>query len=260
MATLYTKVKLYLEANSKTWEDEQNNIALQNDGDGDYIHTWSVDGLDKPTDSQLASYDSAGDTAETNAGIDADIIEIAGFPLEVSPDSKPQSDSKFSVNYNLSLTQNLNNPRGDAINYFLAAATTYQSRFTQFDQRSFVFGLNSRLDVEEGRLGLLKNPSVTPSFTRIQVYLSGKALLESNAFSVSHSGSLANGSVFEYGFNVDKRNFIGLDAKSGYRYGAFVNNTFNPSTAGVGTQSITLKLDGNVLCENWKFQKPNVFN
>ena len=30
-------------------------------------------------------------------------------------------------------------------------------------------------------------------------------------------------------------------------------------TAGVGTQSITLKLDGNVLCENWKFQNPNVF-
>ena len=73
MATLYTKVKLYLEANSKTWEAEQNNIALQNDsdGNGDYIKTWSVDGLDKPTDSQLASYDSAGDTAETNAGIDA---------------------------------------------------------------------------------------------------------------------------------------------------------------------------------------------
>ena len=43
----------------------------------------------------------------------------------------------------------------------------------------------------------------------------------------SHSGSLSNGSVFEYGFNVDKRNFIGLDAKSGYRYGTFVNNTFN---------------------------------
>ena len=73
MATLHTKVKLYLEANSKTWEAEQNNIALQNDsdGNGDYIKTWSVDGLSKPTDSQLASYDSAGDTAETNAGIDA---------------------------------------------------------------------------------------------------------------------------------------------------------------------------------------------
>ena len=73
MASLYTKVKLYLEANSKTWDAEQDNIILQNDsdGNGDYIHTWSVDGLDKPTDSQLASYDSAGDTAETNAGIDA---------------------------------------------------------------------------------------------------------------------------------------------------------------------------------------------
>ena len=28
-------------------------------------------GLDKPTDSQLASYETAGNTAETNAGIDA---------------------------------------------------------------------------------------------------------------------------------------------------------------------------------------------
>ena len=71
MATLHTKVKLYLEANSKTWDAEENNIILQNDGDGDYIKTWSVDGLTQPTDSQLASYDSAGDTAETNDGIDA---------------------------------------------------------------------------------------------------------------------------------------------------------------------------------------------
>ena len=72
MASLYTKVKLYLEANSKTWEAEEDNITLQNDsdGNGDYIKTWSVDGLTQPTDSQLASYDSAGDTAETNAGID----------------------------------------------------------------------------------------------------------------------------------------------------------------------------------------------
>ena len=71
MAILYTKVKLYLEANSKTWDAEKDNILLQNDGSGDYIKTWSVDGLSEPTDSQLASYDTAGDTAETNAGIDA---------------------------------------------------------------------------------------------------------------------------------------------------------------------------------------------
>ena len=72
MATLYTKVKLYLEANSKTWDAEKDNIILKNDshGNGDYIDTWSVDGLNKPTDSELASYNSAGDTAESNAIID----------------------------------------------------------------------------------------------------------------------------------------------------------------------------------------------
>ena len=37
MATLNTKVKKYLEANSKTWDAEKNNIVLQNDGSEDYI-------------------------------------------------------------------------------------------------------------------------------------------------------------------------------------------------------------------------------
>ena len=63
MANLYTKTKLYLEANSKTWDDTK--VSLQNDGSGDYIKTWTYDGLEKPNDSQIASYDSAGDTAET---------------------------------------------------------------------------------------------------------------------------------------------------------------------------------------------------
>ena len=69
MATLYTKVKLYLEDNSKTFQEEDDNIILRNDGSGDYIHTWNVSGLAKPNDSQLASYDSAGDTEETNVGV-----------------------------------------------------------------------------------------------------------------------------------------------------------------------------------------------
>ena len=71
MASLYTKTKLYLESNSKTWESEEENIRLQNDGDGDYIHTWNVSGLTKPTAEQLASYETAANAAETNAGIDA---------------------------------------------------------------------------------------------------------------------------------------------------------------------------------------------
>ena len=66
MAQLYTKVKLYLEANSKTWEAEKDNIRLQNDGSGDYINTWNVSGLSKPTDTQLNSYETAGNTEEAN--------------------------------------------------------------------------------------------------------------------------------------------------------------------------------------------------
>ena len=66
MAQLYTKIKKYLEANSKTWDAEQNNINLQNDGSGDYIRSWSIDGIAKPTDEQLASYNSSATTEENN--------------------------------------------------------------------------------------------------------------------------------------------------------------------------------------------------
>ena len=68
MARLITKIKKYLEDNSKTWETERDNIDVRNesDGNGDYIHTWSVSGLNKPTNSQLASYETASNTEESN--------------------------------------------------------------------------------------------------------------------------------------------------------------------------------------------------
>jgi len=72
MASLSTKVKLYCEANSKV-ANFGTNVTLQNDldGKGDYIKSWSVDGLTKPTDSQLASYDTAGNTEEKNGAVRA---------------------------------------------------------------------------------------------------------------------------------------------------------------------------------------------
>ena len=66
MASLYTKVKKYLEANSKTWDAEQDNIKLQNDGSGDFIKIWSVSGLAEPTDEQLTTYNSSATTEESN--------------------------------------------------------------------------------------------------------------------------------------------------------------------------------------------------
>jgi len=68
MASLSTKVKLYIEANSATWDRKK--VSLQNDGDGngDYIKTWTYS-FTKPTDSQIASYETAGNTAETLSGV-----------------------------------------------------------------------------------------------------------------------------------------------------------------------------------------------
>ena len=64
MSMLYTKVKLYLEANSKIWDSTK--VSLENDGSGDYIKSWTYDGLAKPSDSQIASYETAGNTEESN--------------------------------------------------------------------------------------------------------------------------------------------------------------------------------------------------
>ena len=66
MAQLNTKIKLYLEANSKTWDNTK--VFLQDDGDGAYIKSWGYD-IAEPNDSQLASYNTAGNTAETLAGV-----------------------------------------------------------------------------------------------------------------------------------------------------------------------------------------------
>jgi len=63
MASLFTKTKLYIEANSSTWDSTK--VSLQNDGSGDYIKTWTYS-FDKPNDSKIAEYETAGNTEESN--------------------------------------------------------------------------------------------------------------------------------------------------------------------------------------------------
>ena len=65
MAQLYKKIELYLKANSKTWDDTKVSLQNNSDGNGDFIASWSYDGLAQPTAEQIASYESAGNTAET---------------------------------------------------------------------------------------------------------------------------------------------------------------------------------------------------
>ena len=78
MATLNTKVKKYLEANSKTWDAEKNNIVFQNDGSGDYIKSWNVSDLNKPTDAQLSAVEDDADKMERNGNVDATRINTYG--------------------------------------------------------------------------------------------------------------------------------------------------------------------------------------
>ena len=71
MAQLSTKIKEYLKANSVNTVDFTKDVLLQDDGQGAYIKEWNISGVAKPSDSDLASYDAAATTAESNATVDA---------------------------------------------------------------------------------------------------------------------------------------------------------------------------------------------
>ena len=65
MAQLSTKIKLYAAANGVASVDFENNVKLQDDGQGVYIKEWNLD-IAKPTDAQLDAYETAGNTEEAN--------------------------------------------------------------------------------------------------------------------------------------------------------------------------------------------------
>ena len=72
MAQLSTKIKEYCKANGVSNVDFLNDVKLQDDSDGQgaYIKEWNLD-IAQPTDEQLASYETAANTAESNAQVDA---------------------------------------------------------------------------------------------------------------------------------------------------------------------------------------------
>jgi hypothetical protein len=72
MAQLSNKIKSYCEANGVSNVDFTTDVMLQDDsnGQGAYIKEWNLD-IAQPTDEQLASYETAANTAESNAQVDA---------------------------------------------------------------------------------------------------------------------------------------------------------------------------------------------
>jgi len=79
MAQLSTKIKLYAAANGVASVDFRTDVMLQDDsnGQGAYIKEWNLD-IAQPTDAQLASYETAANTAEANATVDATRISQYG--------------------------------------------------------------------------------------------------------------------------------------------------------------------------------------
>ena len=66
MAQLDTKIKLYAAENGVANIDFRSDVILQDNGDGVvYIKEWNLD-IAKPTDAQLASYETAATTTEAN--------------------------------------------------------------------------------------------------------------------------------------------------------------------------------------------------
>ena len=72
MASLSFKVEAHLISKGKSAEDaatitaDESQVVLQNDGAGDYIKTWTVSGITKPTNSELTAADTEGTKLQNN--------------------------------------------------------------------------------------------------------------------------------------------------------------------------------------------------
>jgi len=73
MAQLSTKIEKYLAERGVSTVDFSSDVLLQDDsnGSGPYIKEWNIDGVAKPTDTQLDDLDSAADLEERQNAVRA---------------------------------------------------------------------------------------------------------------------------------------------------------------------------------------------
>ena len=71
MASKSNLIREYAKANGVANVDFMSDVVLQDDsnGQGVYIKEWNLD-IAKPTDEQLATYETVANTAEANASVD----------------------------------------------------------------------------------------------------------------------------------------------------------------------------------------------
>ena len=81
MASKSNLIREYAKANGVANVDFMSDILLQDDsnGQGAYIKEWNLD-IAKPTDEQLATYETVANTAESNAQVIANRKAAYGSP------------------------------------------------------------------------------------------------------------------------------------------------------------------------------------
>ena len=83
MASKSNLIREYAKANGVANVDFTTDVMLQDDsnGQGAYIKEWNLD-IAKPTDEQLATYETVANTAEANAQVIANRKALYGTPEE----------------------------------------------------------------------------------------------------------------------------------------------------------------------------------
>ena len=114
MASLYTKTKLYLEANSQTWNDTKVSLQDNTDGNGAFIASWTYD-IAEPTTEQLANYESAGNAQELlESNLIKRVYPNIGDQLDMlwhSIDQNPTLKSQYFAFYEAIKSVKVKNPK-----------------------------------------------------------------------------------------------------------------------------------------------------
>ena len=165
-------------------------------------------------------------SSNANSGIDDDIIEIAGFALEVPDSSKPQRDLTRNIRYTYTLNQDLNHPRGDKVNYLVALTDQRLETFSQFDTSSIVTSATRTFNLEGNPTSIFSRPTLDATVTGFIVFLADKSLLTSQKYDLKFTGALSDSSYFSIGGFHDQRKFLINDLKSGLMNGILLSNSY----------------------------------
>ena len=165
-------------------------------------------------------------SSNANSGIDDDIIEIAGFSLEVPDSSKPQNDLTRNIRYTYTLNQDLNHPRGDKVNYLIALTDQRLETFSQFDTSSIVTSATRTFNLEGNPTSIFSRPALDVTVTGFIVLLADKSLLNSQKYDLKFTGALSDSAYFAIGGFHDQRKFLINDLKSGLMNGLFLSNSY----------------------------------